>query len=211
MDINKVRNNILNEAKPYVVKYGWNENLLDQILKKSKYKKTEIASLFPEGYISLLQIYLDQINTKMTNESQYINLIRLKTHERIRDICILRFTIMSKEKKLISKTFFHLLLPNNFNFCLMNLHKTIDQIWYLAGDNSSDFNYYSKRVILASIYSSTLVHFINNSNFNKTIELLNKQLKKVAKIPKIKNQFHDLKKLIPQILKFKEIFNFTKQ
>ena len=110
MNLNKIRNEILSESKSYVVKYGWNENLFNKVAKNSKFESAFILTLFPEGYISLVQLYLDEINTKMTQESKKLNLIRLKVHERIRELCILRLKIMVIEKKLISKTFFHLLI-----------------------------------------------------------------------------------------------------
>ena len=211
MNLNKVRNNILDEAKKYVAKYGWNKNLLNKIAEKSKYDSNTITALFPDGYKSLLQLYLDEINLKMTNESKTLNLIRLKVHERIRELFILRLDIMAKEKRIITKTFFHLLLPNNYKFSLINLYKTVDQMWFLAGDNSTDFNYYSKRAILASIYSRTMMHFINNDDLELTINLFNMQLKQVSKIPKIKNSLKSITKITPFLFKLRENFNFTKR
>ena len=211
VNLNKIRNEILSEAKPYVIKYGWSEEMFKKLAKDSKFDSYTILSLFPDGYVSLTQLYLDEINNYMTEKSKKLNFIRLKVHERIRELCILRFSIMQKEKKIINKTFFYLLLPNNYNFCLRNLYKTVDQIWYLAGDSSTDFNFYSKRAILASIYSTTLLHFVNNNNFDETINLLNKQLKRVSKIPKIKERFDDFLKLAPHLIKIRKKFNFTKQ
>lgn len=31
----------------------------------------------------------------------------------------------------------------------------VDDIWYWAGDRSTDFNWYTKRALLAGIYTST--------------------------------------------------------
>jgi len=211
MNLNKIRNEILSNAKDYIIKYGWNEEMFNKVAKNSKYDTAVVLSLFPEGYISLIQVYLDEINAKMTDESKKLNLIRFKVHERIRELCILRFKIMIKEKKIVCKTFLHLLLPNNYSFSLKNLYKTVDQIWYLAGDSSTDFNFYSKRAILASIYLTTILHFINNENLEETIILLNKQLKKVSKIPKIKERLSDYIKLTFHFVKLGKNFNFSKQ
>ena len=211
MNLNKIRNEILSDAKDYVIKHGWNEEMFSKVAKNSKYDTAVVLSLFPEGYLSLIQVYLDEINTKMTDESKKLNLIRFKVHERIRELCILRFKIMIKEKKIVCKTFLHLLLPNNYSFSLKNLYKTVDQIWYLAGDSSTDFNFYSKRAILASIYLTTILHFINNENLEETIILLNKQLKKVSKIPKIKERLSDYIKLTFHFVKLGKNFNFSKQ
>ena len=172
MNLEKIRNNIMQEAKLSVVKYGWNENLFLNISRNSRFKLEEIKILFPDGYKSVLQMYLDEINDIMTKESEKINLIRLRVHERIKEIIILRLRLISKNKKLIHKTFLHLLLPANYKIASKNLYKTVDQIWFIAGDNSHDFNFYTKRAILASVYTSVIVHFINNENLDDTIFLL---------------------------------------
>ena len=62
MNIKKIRDQILQEAKPIVVKNGWNDDLFFKISKSSKFKYSEIQALFPEGYIKLLEIYLEDIN-----------------------------------------------------------------------------------------------------------------------------------------------------
>jgi ubiquinone biosynthesis protein COQ9 len=211
MNLKNIRKNIYKEAKLTARKNGWSENLFDNISNESSYTCKEIYDLFPEGYLSIVQMYLEEIDEKMTKESEKINLIRLKTHERIRELCILRLNIMVKEKDLVSKTFLHLLLPHNYKFSSKNLYKTVNQIWFLAGDNSTDFNFYSKRIILASIYTSTMIHFINNDNMEDTLFLLNKLLRRVSKIPQIKSNINNFTKIIPQIFKLGKKFNFVKQ
>jgi len=208
---NIIRNQILQLAKPIIVKDGWNENLFNKIIKDSDVNINDLNALFPNGYRELLQYYLNEINKTMTKESKKIDFLRFKVHERIYKLCTLRLEILSKEKKLIVKTFYHLMLPQNYKFSLKNLYKTIDQIWFLGGDISTDFNFYSKRAILASIYTATIIHFINNDNFNETLIFLKKQLKKVSHIPKIKNRFADILKFSPNIIKFKKNFSFFKQ
>ena len=211
MKLKKIRNQILQEAKPYIVKFGWNEKLFVNMKKDSKFTYEEMNVLFPKGYTALIEMYLEEINSKMTVKSQNINLIRLRVHERIRDLFILRLMIMSEEKKLISKTFLNLLLPHNYKLALKNLYKTVDQMWFLAGDNSTNFNFYSKRAILASIYTSVMMHFVNNDNIDETIILLNKQLKRVSNIPLIKNRISDVIKIFPQIFKLGKHINLFRQ
>ena len=211
MNLKKLRNNIFKEAKMSVLKHGWNENLFDNIANESAYTYEEIYSLFPEGYTYIIQMYLEEIDEEMTKESKKINLISLKIHERIRELCILRLNIMAKDKDLFSKTLLHLLLPHNYKFSSKNLYKTVNQMWFLAGDNSTDFNFYSKRIILASVYTSIIIHFINNDNMDETLILLNKLLRRVSKIPKIKNNISNFTKIIPQIFKLGKKFNFAKQ
>ena len=211
MNINQIRNQILQDAKPSIVKYGWTDDLFIKISKTSKYKTEDIKALFPKGNKPLIEMYLKEINNKMNIDSKKLNLIRFKVHERIRELIILRLKIMQKEKILITKTFYYLLMPQNYKLASRNLYKTLDQIWFLAGDNSTDFNFYTKRAILGSVYSATIIHFINNNNINKTIDVLNNKLKIVSKIPILKNRSKDIIKIIPQILKLQKKISFFKQ
>ena len=210
MNLNQKRKQIFNEVKNYVEVNGWNKEIFLN-LKNSNFDYNEIISLFPNGYLSTIQMYLDDINSKMALESKKLNLIQLRLHERVRELCILRLNIMQKEKKFVIKTYNHLCLPQNYKFSSKNLYKTIDQIWFLSGDNSTDFNFYTKRIILAGIYTSTMIHFINNENIDGTIDFLNNQLKKVKYIPKFKNRINDIVKILPQILKYKKKFNEFRQ
>ena len=211
MNLIKVRDQIFQEAKPHIISNGWNEDLFNKISKFSKFNYNEINCLFPMGYVSMLEIYLEEINKKMTKSSKNLNLKNLKTHERIRELLILRLNIMLQEKKLVSKTFFYLLFPYNFKLATASLYKTVDLMWFLAEDNSTDFNFYTKRSILASIYLTTLIHFINNNNLQETIDVLDKQLFRVSKIPIIKKKTKKIFKKIPDIYKISKKFSLFRQ
>ena len=45
--------------------------------------------------------------------------------------------------------------PSNAPSSLESLCLLVDDIWYSAGDRSTDMNWYSKRAVLAAIYSTT--------------------------------------------------------
>ena len=211
MKIEKIRKEILKEIKSYVAEIGWSENLFLNFSQSSNYKYEELISLFPNGKNDLIQMALDEINEKMTIRSKKINLNNLKVHERIRELIILRLKIMHIEKNFISKTFLHLLLPFNYSFTSKNLYKMADQVWFLAGDDSTDFNYYTKRTILGSIYTMTIIHFINSDNISETIKVLDKQLKRVSKIPKIKNKTKEILNFFPRLLDLSKKFSrFTR-
>ncbi len=45
--------------------------------------------------------------------------------------------------------------PSNLPDSLERLALMLDEIWYQAGDRSVDFNWYTKRAMLAGVYCST--------------------------------------------------------
>ena len=211
MNLEKVRKKILEDVKLHISENGWNIDIIEYLSNKTNFKKKDLVVLLPEKNNTLIKIYLEEINKKIKNKIIKLNFSNLRTHQRIRELIILRLNIMLKEKKLISKTFFYLLLPQNYKLASKYLYRVVDEMWYLSGDKSTDFNFYSKRVILSSIYTATIMHFINNDNIQDTIEFLDKQLKKVSKIPEIKKSIKDITKIIPITDNFAKKFSFFKQ
>ena len=204
-----LRKKIFISSKQTIINNGWNENLFIKIAKNSKFSLNELNILFPDGYSSLLSFYIKEINYKIFRKVKKLNLSKLRTHEKVRKIILLKMKENQDEKKLIKKTFFTLILPKHSKMSLELLYEIVDEIWFLVGDKSTDFNFYSKRVILAAIYSSTLMHWINNNDLKKTEKFLDYQLKKVSKIPKIKNKFKKFSNFLPSKLKIiKNFENF---
>ena len=113
-----------------------------------------------------------------------------------------KIDILEKEKKFYKKIFLNLLIPNKNISLPRQLYKSIDQIWFLAGDSSVDFNFYTKRLILSAIYTRTILFFFNNDNRKELENILDKNLKRVSKIPKIKSSIKILFKNLPNIFKF---------
>ncbi len=81
------------------------------------------------------------------------------------------------------------------------LYKNIDHIWFLAGDTSVDFNFYTKRLILAGIYSRVILFFFNNNSQKELESLLDLNLKRVAKIPELKSKINTIKNYLPKVMR----------
>ena len=93
-------------------------------------------------------------------------------------------------------------LPNKSVSLSKQLYKSVDQIWYLAGDTSVDFNFYTKRLILAGIYSRVILFFFNNNSQKELENLLDLNLKRVAKIPELKSKINIVKDYLPKVMRF---------
>ena len=69
-----------------------------------------------------------------------------------------------------------------------NIFNISSDLWYLAGDQSSDYNYYTKRIILSSIISKIYLKMLCARNYSR--EQLKKEIKeeiiKVGKFNKFK-------------------------
>ena len=200
--LNNKRLKILKLAKLIIAEEGLNSNTFETIALKHTLNINEINLLFPHGNKDLLEYSLDQLNIELQEYCKSIDLIRLPLHKRIRKILLSKIEIMNKEKNFYKKIFLNSLLPNKSISLPKQLYKSIDQIWYLAGDTSVDFNFYTKRLILAGIYSRIVLFFFNNNNQSELENLLDLNLKRVAKIPELKSKINIIKDYLPKVMKF---------
>ncbi len=191
---------ILEIAKTIVRTDGWSQNIIKKLIKNKNISSTELTLLFPNGYRDLLRFSLKVINNTLERNIKKINIINFSLTKRIKKILLMRLEILNKDKIFYKKTFNHLLLPQNSKIMKINLYNTIDEMWYLAGDNSTDFSFYTKRLTLGAIYVNALFIFFNKS-YEEAETNINKNLERISKIPKIKDRFSLLKDNLPIFLR----------
>lgn len=169
---------------------GWTKFALEQ---------TELQLNLPIGYWKLLfEGELDdiidyfelQIFSKMNYQLGRNQINSLTIIERIITIIKLRLYYLKPYKEVILQLKFYYIQPQNFFKASQKSWKIADEIWYQLNDQAVDFNYYSKRLILAKIYLNTINHWLadQSDNEQETWNYLEKQLKKVIKFGEFKKQ-----------------------
>ncbi|MDC1184643.1 COQ9 family protein [Alphaproteobacteria bacterium] len=198
----KKRQEVLKFAKVFVSEKGLTKNCLENISKKYGLNTDETDLLFPQGNIDLIKFALEQLNNDLEVYCRQIDLIRLPIHKRIRKVLLSKISLMNKDKPFYRSIFLNLLIPKK-NFSLSSqLYNSVDQLWFIAGDSSTDFNFYTKRLILSGIYSRVMLFFFNNNNQEELENILDENLKRVSKIPEIKSKLKIFKEYFPKIANF---------
>ena len=136
----------------------------------------KISSLFFED---LDKRFLTEIKSK-------INKIT-KTNEKISFLLNKRFQVEKKNKDLIKKFFIHLIKDNNSSKVLTYIYSVSDIMWKYANDRSVDFNYYTKRLILSSVYLKILILSFYKDNL--TQKDLNEEISKSLEHVRLISQF----------------------
>ena len=198
----KKRQVVLRFAKEFISENGLTKNCLENISKKYGLNTDETDLLFPQGNIDLIKFALEQLNNDLEVYCKQIDLIRLPIHKRIRKVLLSKISLMNKDKPFYRSIFLNLLIPKK-NFSLSSqLYNSVDQLWFIAGDSSTDFNFYTKRLILSGIYSRVMLFFFNNNNQEELENILDESLKRVSKIPEIKSKLKIFKDYLPKIANF---------
>ena len=146
-----------------------------------------LSSFFPKGINDVLLNFNEMIGLNLQGLTK-LKLKKLSVSEKIKFLLFSRLEILEKEKINFKPLLRYLILPQNLLFTNKLLFKVCDEIWFLAGDKSLDFNYYSKRIILMNIYSTGLIYWVFDKSPKKikSNEFISKQIKNVSKIGKFK-------------------------
>lgn len=187
-----VKQQILDKAIEYVAFEGWT----NEVLKKSVIdmgKPVEYAEiLFPNGIGDLVQLFIEQNDVQMLAELEKIDVSTLKIRERIFTAIKTRIELHGNNQALAARTMSYLSLHPSVSVKLLS--KTCDLIWNWAGDSSTDYNYYTKRMMLSGVYSSTLVFWVadDSDDYQETWEFLTNRIENIMQINKIKSKVSDL-------------------
>jgi ubiquinone biosynthesis protein COQ9 len=156
-----------------------------------------ISGLFFED---LDKKFLSEIKSKISQFS--------KTNEKISFLLNKRFQIERKNKDLIKKIFIYLIKDNNSNKIVNYIYSVADSMWKYSNDRSVDFNYYTKRLILSSVYLKILILSFYKDNF--TQKNLEEEIKKSLEHVNLISQFKIKLDFLKNIKEFFSFFSIQK-
>ena len=169
------------------------ENVAKKLRINSKEKEKLLNNVFPKGYESLNKELNVLINSMMDKSKKPNNFKKLRLNEKIKYFVTKRLQLTDEilDLKKLAKINLKFKSPKNYLKILFNIS---DEIWFLAGDKSLDFNFYSKRFILMNIYLNSFLYLISqkHTDFNSLENFVEKQIKAVLIFGKLKSKFRSL-------------------
>ncbi len=147
---------------------GFTDSALAKAGKKAGTDKAALARLFPEGALSLIEFFSASMDEDMENKLRAIDLSKRKIRERIKLAVLTRLALLAPNKEAARRAAASLTLPMHAGRGAKLMYRTVDAMWRAAGDTSTDFNFYTKRGILAGVYGSVLVHWFNDTGEDDT-------------------------------------------
>ncbi|MCA4774471.1 COQ9 family protein [Wolbachia endosymbiont of Mansonella perstans] len=148
---------------------------------------------FQNGIYSALEYIAEDLNSSMITKLRNSNLEDMKVRERVKlavQIRLSNYAKLSNYREFLKSISLFSVLPKNTYFSGKLLYRTVSAIWYGIHDQSTDFNYYTKRAILAGVYLSTMLFFINDysEGFADTLSFLDRHVNNVVAFQKFKTR-----------------------
>ncbi len=165
-------------AVPFVAELGWS----DAALRAGAGENADL--LFPGGAAEMAETYILWADSRMVEAAQPV-IDNQRLSQRVRTLIATRLSQAEPEKAAVRRAASVLAFPGNAGIAARSLAHTVDTIWHAAGDSSADFSWYTKRAILASVYSATLLFWLSDrADHEATLAFLDRRLAGVARIGK---------------------------
>ena len=167
---------------------GWSRTALAAASRRLELPAGEADRLFPGGAIQVLTHVSERADLRTVQDMETEGVAGLKIRDRIKAAVRLRLERHAGDREAARRALALLSLPFNAPLALRLLYRTVDAMWYAAGDASTDFNFYTKRATLAGVYSSTLLYWLNDRSpgSEATWGFLDRRIDDVMRIEKLK-------------------------
>lgn len=199
VDWDEVRNAILEKMLEIVPFDGWTVEALRRAAKEAGYDRAAQRQAFPRGVIDAISYYSHVADQIMAAQLAEADLAPLKVREKITLAVRLRIEALSETRNAARRAAGLLSLPMHTPTGARLLYRTVDAMWRAVGDTSTDFNFYTKRTLLAGVYSSTLLHWFSDRSLDsaETWAFLDRRIADVMRIEKAKAQMRERLKDVP--------------
>ncbi len=188
---------------PHVAFDGWNAVALNAAARDAGLDAGLVSRAFPGGALQALDFWVRETDQAMVAAFEAQHGAKLKIRERVALAIMLRLEIAAPQREAVRRALTLAAQPHLAPRFLSQLYRTVDAIWYAAGDTATDFNFYTKRLLLAGVYSATLLVWLDDKTpgFTATREFLMRRIDNVMQIQKARGKLESLGSRLPNPLR----------
>jgi len=170
---------------------GWTRAAVDSAAQQLGIDPVQARLAMPKTQAGMIDVYIQEVDRGLEAYFTAERLAKLKIREKIRALVWRRLEIMGPAREAVRRALAILAMPQNVPLALRISWRTADRMWRIAGDTSTDFNHYTKRMTLGAVYASTLIAWLDDQSegWADTGAFLDRRIDDVMKIEKFKAEW----------------------
>lgn len=178
------RDQLLEAALAHVPFDGWSNRSLFAAARDLDMDPTLARRLFPRGGDDLLAHLEEWVDRRMAEQAEPLQLQTMRMQDRIKKLIQLRLEILDPHREAMRRAISARLLPGNAATAAGAVWRTADLMWSLAGDHERDPSYYTKRSLLAGVWSATFLYWLDDRSLEHeaTTAFLERRIADVMRI-----------------------------
>jgi len=170
---------------------GWTKVAVESAATQLGTDPAQAHLAMPKTQAGLIDTYIQEVDRSLEEYFTPERLQDLKIREKISALVWKRLEIMGPAREAVRRALAILAMPQNVPLALRISWRSADLMWRIAGDTSTDFNHYTKRMTLGAVYGSTLLAWLDDQSegWSDTAAFLDRRIDDVMKFEKWKAQW----------------------
>jgi ubiquinone biosynthesis protein COQ9 len=170
---------------------GWTKAAVDSASMQLGLDPIQARLAMPKGQAAMIDLYIQEVDRALQAYFTPKRLAGMKIREKIRSLVWRRLEIMGPAREAVRRALAILAMPQNLPLALRISWRSADLMWRLAGDTSTDFNHYTKRMTLGAVYGTTLLAWLDDDSegWIDTAAFLDRRIDDVMKFEKFKAEW----------------------
>lgn len=183
---------------------GWSDKALAMAAAELGIPAGRARLAFPGGAVEMIGAWFDAIDKAMLLHFPPERIAAMKIRERIRELILYRIEVANPHREALRRALSILAQPHNALEGAKLAWRSADRIWSVAGDTATDFNHYSKRVILTGVYGSTSLVYLDDDSegLADTRAFLDRRIDDVMRFEKLKGSWRGSRERLPSLSRF---------
>lgn len=188
MDFPQIRDRLVLAALPHVVFEGWSRRALEAAAADAGLDSSLAERAFMGGPAEAVAHFVALADRLMAEDVAGQDLAALRVPDRVLAVLDARFTRWAPHREAIRRALAVLAL--NPGTAARATAATVDAVWRLADDRSSDFSWYTRRLTLGAVYSATLLFWLDDPSEDgaDTRAFLRRRLADVGRVTALRKQ-----------------------
>ena len=189
--LEKLRQRLALAVGEHAVFDGWTSAAVDAAADQLGIDRAQARLAMPKTQAAMVDVYIQAVDRALEEYFTPKRLAQMKIRDKIRALIWKRLEIMAPAREAVRRGLAILAMPHNLPLGMRIGWRTADLMWRIAGDTSTDFNHYTKRITLGGVYASTLLAWIDDDSeeWSETAAFLDRRIDDVMKIEKWKAEW----------------------
>ncbi|WP_342077881.1 COQ9 family protein [Yoonia sp. SS1-5] len=185
--IDPAKDQLLDAILPYVAFDGWSASAFDAAVAEVGIAPAHAKTLCPRGAVDLAIAYHKRGDLGMIKALADADLRDMRFRDKVAHAVGLRIAAVD-DKEAVRRGSTLFAMPHMAADGAKLIWGTADAIWDALGDTSRDGNWYSKRLILSGVYSSTVLYWLGDDSLDgqATTAFIERRIDDVMQFEKVK-------------------------
>jgi ubiquinone biosynthesis protein COQ9 len=188
MTLDELRAALIERLPQEAVFEGWTDKALDAAADALGVPADRARLAFAGGAGQMVDAWFAAIDRQMADALPPETLAVMRVRDRITALVLARIAAAAPYREALRRALAVLAMPHNMAMATALGWRAADRMWRLAGDTSTGFAHYTKRMTLLGVYGATLLSFIDDASEDHadTRAFLDRRIDEVMKFEKFK-------------------------